>query len=42
MEKEEIQNKEDQNLNDDDSELSTNKQASEETEKKRGRGTTFP
>ena len=34
MEKEESQNKEDQNLKDEDSELSTDKQASEETEKK--------
>ena len=34
MEKEESQNKEDQNLKDENSELSTDKQASEETEKK--------
>ena len=34
MEKEETQNKENQNLKDENSELSTDKQASEETEKK--------
>jgi len=34
MEKEELQNKENQNLKDENSELSTDKQASEETEKK--------
>ena len=41
MEKEKSQNKENQNLKDENSELSTDKQAPEETEKKRRRGTTF-
>ena len=35
MEKEELQNKENQNLKDENSELSTDKQVSEGTEKKR-------
>ena len=41
MEKEESQIKDDQNLKDENSELSEDRQVLEENEKKRGKGTTF-